>query len=282
MKKIKLNIISNLKAKLLHRIFRWFFDLNNQYHIFKFNFWEGVGWKKIAKLFFKENIICLKNEYNQILEVRTDQLTDFTAVYGRKDELKILLLLKQYLKHGSIFIDCGAHIGRYSLLASALVKKGKIIAVEPLKQNFVILKKNIKINNLHNIKCLNVGLGNSNKNINLNVGQDLATNTLNISWLNHLEGKNFRRNYVTINMKKLDNIIKDLNLKKIDLIKIDAEGAELDILKGAKDSLRRRIIKKIIYEVHEPIIKSEKITALLKKYKYQVIKISQSEFLAKI
>jgi len=38
----------------------------------------------------------------------------------------------------------------------------KVIAIEPDKQNFITLRKNIKLNNLENIYSLNVALSDEN------------------------------------------------------------------------------------------------------------------------
>ena len=112
--------LQNFKSKLVHNAFRRFFDLNNRFRLIKFKSWEGVEWKKLSKYLFKYNEIYLNNKYRQTLKVRTDQLVDFTAVYGRKDESEILNLLEKILNKNSVFIDCGAHIGRYTLIASTL------------------------------------------------------------------------------------------------------------------------------------------------------------------
>jgi len=63
-------------------------------------------------------------------------------------------------KEGDVFIDIGAHIGRYTLeAAKAVGEKGKVIAIEPHPSNFKILNENIKLNNLNNVITLNWLLG---------------------------------------------------------------------------------------------------------------------------
>lgn len=60
-------------------------------------------------------------------------------------EYKLTKFLLKNLKRGDIFIDGGAHIGYYALLASELVdKNGKVIAFEPTPSIFKILERNIK------------------------------------------------------------------------------------------------------------------------------------------
>ena len=51
------------------------------------------------------------------------------------------------IKNNDTVIDIGGHIGLFSLYASEKCKSGKIFTFEPVKENFDLLKENIKINN---------------------------------------------------------------------------------------------------------------------------------------
>ena len=61
----------------------------------------------------------------------------------------ISIIFMKILNNEDIFIDIGSNIGYYSLLCSKICKK--VHSFEPLTENFDILKKNIKINNIKNI-----------------------------------------------------------------------------------------------------------------------------------
>jgi hypothetical protein len=59
-------------------------------------------------------------------------------------------------KDGDIVIDIGAHIGRYTIIASKRVgANGKVVAIEADPSNFEMLNRNIKLNRLQNITTLN-------------------------------------------------------------------------------------------------------------------------------
>ena len=67
--------------------------------------------------------------------------------------------LLKHIKYGDIVIDAGANIGMFSLLASKCVgREGKIIAVEPQKENFNFLEQNKRKNGLNNIITINRAL----------------------------------------------------------------------------------------------------------------------------
>ena len=50
-------------------------------------------------------------------------------------------------KEGMVFLDVGAHVGRYSIRAGKkLGKSGKVVAIEPSQTNYEVLCKNISLN----------------------------------------------------------------------------------------------------------------------------------------
>src|SRR5690606_323848 len=58
----------------------------------------------------------------------------------------------ELVKNSSVFLDIGANIGYYSLLASAVTdKKIKVFAFEPMPAIYDYLLKNIKCNGFSNI-----------------------------------------------------------------------------------------------------------------------------------
>ena len=64
--------------------------------------------------------------------------------YGCPGEANLTNFFINFLKKGDIFIDIGAHLGFYSLLAARLVgKEGKVYSFEPTPRTFEFLKENI-------------------------------------------------------------------------------------------------------------------------------------------
>jgi hypothetical protein len=54
-------------------------------------------------------------------------------------------------------------------------------------------------------------------------------------------------------------------------MKIDVEGHELQVLKGSKNSLRKKLISKLVIEVHASCLnKLPEITQILKRYEYKI------------
>lgn len=65
------------------------------------------------------------------------------------------------LRKGDVFIDVGAHIGKYTILVAKIVgKEGLVIAIEPNPENYETLLENIKLNNLKNVIAVNIAAWN--------------------------------------------------------------------------------------------------------------------------
>jgi FkbM family methyltransferase len=147
------------------------------------------------------------------------------------------------LKKGDVFIDVGANIGYFSLLASTC-DPAKILAVEPLPHTFNMLNMNIEYNNLQDkIQTCNIGLASQ---------PGTAEFTSSLGPKNHIKYKtnniHEKEPTVRIELDTLDNILNSSNsITKVDLIKVDIEGAEYDFLLGAENTISK----------HKPVIMME-------------------------
>jgi FkbM family methyltransferase len=184
------------------------------------------------------------------------------AIISESTEYNTLKLFKP--KEGDTVIDCGAHIGKYTIYASKLVGKyGKVISFEPELSNFKTLLKNLKINHCKNTYVLNYACWNSNsKSQKLFIGKDDGEYSL----------KEKRDNYIKVPTIRLDHFLKKMNLKTIDWIKIDVEGAELEVLKGLGKYLKRT--KNIIIEITS---RKKQVLGFLKREGYVIYKIPYDE-----
>lgn len=159
-------------------------------------------------------------------------------------------------QRGKIFVDIGAHIGRFAILGSKNFEK--VYAFEPHPENFVQLTKNIKHNKIQKIEAENIGISNEKKvlfmdSLQMNTGAALIKN----------KGK------YRIKTTTLDSFLKkyEISPKKIDLILIDVENLECEVLDGAKNFLEKTKANLII-----ECFDLKKITKILEKFGYKKIK----------
>jgi FkbM family methyltransferase len=186
--------------------------------------------------------------------------------------LKLCFCLKKLAKRSKIVIDVGVHIGKYTVLASKLLgNKGKVICVEPSKENFEILQMNIALNKLENVLALNIAISNfSKKNVKIykplrESGRCTLKNIPNAT-------------YELVNYINLDHLLIRLKISKIDLIKIDVEGEEVNVIKGFKRYLASHKVESLIIEINNENLTS--LRNILNSFGYSLQKIEATNYIS--
>lgn len=145
--------------------------------------------------------------------------------------------LLHYLSKDDVFLDIGANVGHYSLLASG-VKKCNTIAIEPVPKTFAKLNEQIALNKLESkILAQNIGVGNECAILNFSVDKNTMNRIVDAEY----------KNAVQIPVKTIDSICKE---KNISLMKIDVEGYEKFVLEGSQTTLKNENLKAIIIEIN--------------------------------
>lgn len=139
-------------------------------------------------------------------------------------------IVKNYLKKDATFVDIGAHYGYYSLLAANSDKNVKVISIEPVKENYNILKKNIHLNKLKNCELYNIAASDKKEIKIFNVTE--ASDSAGF----YLHPNTKTKEKINIQTINIDEILKG---KKVDFIKIDVEGHEIKVLNGLKETLKK-------------------------------------------
>jgi FkbM family methyltransferase len=168
-------------------------------------------------------------------------------------ESETLQCLTSMLKDGDCFIDIGAHIGYFSLLASLMVgNEGQVFSFEPEDSNYLHLNTHISENNLSNIQAINAALGAESKEAQffINLDADGGHALWNVGLLDSNEKSRANPTVRNINVFSLDDVFKDRELNSLKLIKIDAEGADYDILRGGINTILKYDFPYIICEIN--------------------------------
>ena len=136
------------------------------------------------------------------------------------------------------FIDIGANTGRYCLLVSRN-PKCKVLAVEPLQENFNLLRRNIQLNARANVVCERAAVGGSD-------GIAILYSR------GHAAGFSLRGGDKTHSTEvmcyKLSSLLGKFDLQYVDLVMMDIEGAEFEVLRTSVEIITR--IRQWIIEVH--------------------------------
>jgi hypothetical protein len=123
---------------------------------------------------FGHRTVLARDADGHRFRVRLAQWVDLTSLIGRPEEAGVERIVKS-LPCGGTFIDAGAHIGRYSLMADDRVgPSGRLIAIEPSPDNFALLCEQALLNGMPWIKPVRVAVGQEDGSAELVAGSDHA------------------------------------------------------------------------------------------------------------
>ena len=145
------------------------------------------------------------------------------------------MFLIHHLKDGNLFVDVGANVGHYSLLAAGICN-AEVMAFEPIPSTFSKLNRNVKLNKLSNkIETYNIGIGEESSYLDFTTNKDVMNSV----------AQEHDKEIIRVEVIPLDDLLKD---KTPVFLKIDVEGFEYFVLKGATNVLAKESLKYIIIE----------------------------------
>jgi FkbM family methyltransferase len=141
-----------------------------------------------------------------------------------------------FVKTPARVLDIGANIGATAVTFALRYPQARIVAVEPARQAFALLRCNTARS--PNVECYNVGLSDTTMTRSLFIGAaDSLTNSI---VANRFAGE--RRE--DIQLVAADVFAAETDMTRPDIIKIDTEGCELPILSAMIESVRAA---KVVY-----------------------------------
>lgn len=150
-----------------------------------------------------------------------------------------IIYLQKELKNDDVFVDVGANQGEFSMFAASRVRKGKVIAFEPVKYQLSLLKHNLELNRFDNCEIYDYGLSNENTQLPIYTSNESDSHSGIHEGLSSLyPSGDVKEEQQIINLKVFDDAVTP-GLKRFDFLKIDIEGAELYALKGMRIALEK-------------------------------------------
>lgn len=143
--------------------------------------------------------------------------------------------LNAFLRQGEVFVDIGANIGLFTLIAAYRVgSTGRVYAFEPCSTAHRRLLANVQLNRLDNVSCHQSALSDLVGQLNMTVSLD-GFDAWN-SFAQPIAGHSFA--VETVNCTTWDNFVQGHNLAgRVTMMKIDVEGWEGRVLSGAYEAL---------------------------------------------
>jgi FkbM family methyltransferase len=184
----------------------------------------------------KYNLYIVKykiNDLTMLLDVR-DSGVGRPLYLGTGYEQAETTFIRREVKRGMVFVDVGANIGYYTLLASTLIgPEGMVLAFEPDPHNFDLLTRSVGINGLVNVRTFRAALG-----------AEVGTATLyqsNVNYGGHALTQGAVAstvNRIKVDVYPFDELARRVGIARIDFVKIDVQGFESQVMNGMVEIMK--------------------------------------------
>jgi FkbM family methyltransferase len=174
----------------------------------------------------------------EVLIAPREQMSQAVYVSGLYEPCTSLVL-RSVLRDGDTFIDVGANVGWFSMLASRWTgSRGTVLSVEPSSRECQRLREHVVHNRLSNVRVLQLAAGAEEGDAVLHVADERHSglNTLRPTFMYDDVVESYTEK---VCIRTLDHVVAQEHVAKVHVIKIDVEGAEYDVLLGARDILER-------------------------------------------
>lgn len=171
-------------------------------------------------------LVLVRNRFGLLAIQDEDAAAIAYYLSGELPEPGTVALVERLLEPGDGFVDVGANVGIYSLIAARRVgPSGQVIAVEPMPSTMAALLTTVAINGIsHVVKTHECALGAEAGTATLHAGSTSGHSTL-------LAPVGAAGATHDVSVRKGDDILSGVRPR---LIKIDVEGWELDVLEGLR------------------------------------------------
>ncbi len=136
-----------------------------------------------------------------------------------------------------ITFDVGAYVGFYTVLAAHANPSGCVYAFEPHPDAYPRLLRNVQLNRLSNVECIQAAVGDVGGTADLYCGPGGLPTSSSLSL-------DFMRPHgtvqgVRVKVVALDEFVRERGIARVDLLKIDTESTEPRVLQGMLGTLQR-------------------------------------------
>jgi FkbM family methyltransferase len=142
------------------------------------------------------------------------------------------------LEPGDLFVDVGANVGAYTILACSV--GARCISIEPSPQTFARLAENVRLNDFSpRVNAINTAAGAANGELSFTSGLDTVDHVVASG---EISGA-----VQTVRVEPLDALLAG---DRPVVIKIDVEGFETEVLRGASATLSSSSLEAIVIEMN--------------------------------
>src|SRR5882762_2204257 len=160
-------------------------------------------------------------------------------IYTGLQEFADMGFLLHVLRNNDLFVDVGANVGSYTILACAVIG-ARGYAFEPVPPTYRRLVENVRLNHVESrVTCLKVGVGSVEGVVSFTSGKDTT---------NHVVTSGEKvPDAIDVRMCTLDSVLEG---ESPAVAKIDVEGFETPVLEGAQKTLSKASLHSVIMELN--------------------------------
>ena len=195
------------------------------------------GWQLRSRVFPGPQVVPFVNTSR--LSIRRGRPGSTGNLYTRLHEFAEMGFVLHALRAGDLFVDVGANIGAYSILAASLPGV-RCIAFEPASDTFALLLENVTLNDYSsNVTAHRIAIGRERGEVSL---------TLSLDTVNHIASDG--DSGVALESVPLETLDDALRGERPTVIKIDVEGYETPVIEGAMETLRDDSLMALVVEMN--------------------------------
>jgi FkbM family methyltransferase len=194
-------------------------------------------------------------------------------------EKRALEAMLAFLEPGDVAYDVGANLGLYSVtLAKKVGEQGKVVSFEPRQSTFEMLKANIELNELKNVRCFQKALGEQSAKLPIYTFPDEPWCSSLLKGQDKVLGKTPGVESVEVEVGDAFRKAHDLPMPRA--IKIDVEGFEYSVMRGLGETLGDPRCQFVGCEIHPHLLPAgitpQLVMDLLRSYGFNRIELSPS------
>jgi FkbM family methyltransferase len=199
--------------------------------------WRFLSWQLGARLVSAP--VAMRFAGGTRLLVRRGMTGATGNIYCGLHEFADMAFVIHALRPGDLFVDVGANVGCYSVLAAG-VARADCIAIEPAPATFEGLLDNVRLNDLAGrVVCINVAVGGASGTVEF---------TTDLDTVNHVRSEaETSGRFRSVSVETLDAVLAD---RAPTIIKIDVEGFETRVIDGATRALRCPSLLAVLMELN--------------------------------
>ena len=196
-----------------------------------------LGWQIRSRAFPGPVIIPFVN--GSRLVARRGRPSSTGNLYTRLHEFPEMGFVLHALAEGDLFLDVGANIGAYSILAASL-QGTQCIAFEPASDTYQLLVENVALNDYGSkITTHRMAIGDEHGEVLLTASLDTVNHIVSAS--DDVVPREF------VSLRRLDEVLGD---QRAAIMKIDVEGYEMPVIRGAEKTLRHDALLAVVLEMN--------------------------------